>query len=516
VAHLDPRKVSLAREIHAKYPPRVDLPAGLPNVLRTGKPELYPQIPDEMLIASCVDAEHLRLARELQLRSAMIVPLLAGRRVLGAITFVYAESARTYEEEDLVFAEELARRCATAIDNAQLYASEQEARRGADVANRAKDEFLAIVSHELRTPLNAIMGWSKMLTGHELDERRRRSGLETIERNAVAMAQLIEDLLDMSRVISGKMRLEVQQVDLGGAIASAIDSIRPAAAAKGVELRQVLETTPPIVGDPTRLQQVVWNLLSNAVKFTSRGGHVEIVMRRDGSSVQICVADTGKGIPSEFLPHVFEAFRQEDASPSRARGGLGLGLAITRQLVELHGGRITATSKGEGQGATFVVSLPISAVVEAEKARPANARQIRADAAFDRPSHLRGLRVLTVDDDDDSRRIVAEILEDCGCIVTTAATAAEALERLLDEQPDVLLSDIGMPEEDGYDLIRKVRALPRDRGGDIPAAALTAYARAEDRRQMLNAGFSIHLPKPIEPAELVAVVSTLSRFIHRA
>jgi PAS domain S-box-containing protein len=515
VAHVDPTKVMLAKELDAKYPPRPDAPTGVPQVLRTGRAELYAQIPDELLVAGCVDAEHLRIARELRLRSAMVVPLVARDRVLGAMSFVFAESGRGYTEEDLRFAEELARRCANAIENARLYSSEHEARRAADVANGAKDEFLAIVSHELRTPLNAITGWAKLLIARDFDERGRRAAIETIERNAVAMAQLIDDLLDMSRVVSGKMRIEVQRVDLPAAIDAAIESVKPAAMAKGVDVVPVLDkTAPPVLGDPARLQQVVWNLLSNAVKFASKGGRVDVLLRRVASSLEIVVADTGKGIAPSFLPNVFDAFRQEDASSSRARGGLGLGLAITRQLVELHGGRVTAHSDGEGRGAMFTVSLPISAVTPSREPAKGAARPSGVGGSFERPAQLRGLRVLVVDDDDDARRLVAAILEDCGSLVTTASSVHDAMRRLAEDVPDVLLSDIGMPESDGYDLIRRVRALPRERGGDVPAAALTAYARPEDRRRMLNSGYSIHLPKPVEPEELIAVVATLSRFIR--
>jgi PAS domain S-box-containing protein len=517
VAHVDPAKVALASEIYAKYPPNPDAPTGVPNVLRTGRAELYPDISDELLVAGAVDEEHLRISRELRLRSAMVVPLLSGGRALGAITFVRAESDRRYGPDDLAFAEELARRCALAIENARLFSSEQEARKVADVANRAKDEFLAVVSHELRTPLNAIMGWAKLLASQGFDERRRQRAVETIERNAVAMAQLIEDLLDMSRVISGKMRLQVQPVDLVSVVEAAVESIQPAAAAKEIRVASVLDTTvPQLMGDPTRLQQVVWNLLSNAVKFTPKGGRVDVVLRKVDSSLQLSVRDTGKGISPAFLSSVFEAFRQEDAGTTRTRGGLGLGLAISRQLVELHGGRIAAHSEGEGRGATFTIALPISAVEASRDAQKNTARQIRESGGYERPEHLRGLRVLVVDDDEDGRRLVSAILEDCGCIVMTAASVAEAMQRLAEQVPDLLLSDVGMPEEDGYDLIRRVRALPPRQGGDLPAAALTAYARTEDRRNLLNAGFSMHLPKPIEPAELVATVGTLTRFIHRS
>jgi PAS domain S-box-containing protein len=517
VAHVDESKVTLAQELYVKYPPQMDAPNGLPNVLRSGQSELYAEIPDELLVAGSIDEEHLRIARELQLRSAMIVPLTAHGRVLGAMSFVLAESDRRYSAGDLPFFEEVARRCALAIENAKLFASERDARKAADIANRSKDEFLAVVSHELRTPLNAIMGWAKLLTGSNFDERGRARALDTIERNSVAMAQLIEDLLDMSRVISGKMRLEVQQVDFVQVIEAAIDAVRPAAVARDIRVVPLLDTTVPLViGDSTRLQQVVWNLLSNAVKFTPKGGRVDVVLSRYDSALQLTVADTGKGIAPAFLSSVFEPFRQEDASTTRSRGGLGLGLAITRQLVELHGGRITVESAGEGRGATFRVSLPIAAVEVPSQGTPQRtSREIRETNDYERPQHLRGLRVLVVDDDEDARRLVSTILQDCGCAVTVASSVAEAVTRLAERVPDVLLSDVGMPGEDGYALIRKVRSLPRDQGGDIPAAALTAYVRPEDRRRLLNAGFSMHLPKPIEPAELVAVVSTLTRFIHR-
>ena len=517
VAHVDPNKIELAKELDAKYPPKWDAPSGVPHVLRTGQSELYREIPDELLAAGCVDAEHLRIARELRLHSAMVVPLATHTGVLGAITFVFAESGRKYDLEDLRFAEELARRCATAINNARIYTSEQQARRLADTANRAKDEFLAIVSHELRTPLNAILGWAKILANGTMAPHKHQTALETIERNSVAMAQLIEDLLDMSRVVSGKLRIEVQKVDLAHVVSAAIESVKPSAVAKGIDLIQTLDTMAPVLlGDPTRLQQIVWNLLSNAVKFTSKGGRVDVALEGSTSCVAFSVKDTGKGIAPAFLPRVFEPFRQEDVSPSRARGGLGLGLAITRQLVELHGGQIAVYSEGEGRGATFTVVFPTSEAVQTRTTPDWGAwRQFRKDSEFPRPEQIRGLRVLVVDDDDDTRQLIATILEDCGCLVLTARGVQDALCKFAELPPDVLLSDIAMPGEDGYDLIRHIRLLPHDRGGDVPAAALTAYARTEDRHRMLDAGYSIHLPKPVEPAELVAVVSTLSRFIQR-
>jgi PAS domain S-box-containing protein len=514
--HRDPRRTELVNELDRRYPPDPNAIRGVPNVLRTGRSELHAEITDELLASRSVDAERPRIARELGIGSAMVVPLTALGRVLGAITLVAGDSGRKYDANDLALAEELAERSANAIENARAYRSEQQARRAADLANRAKDEFLAIVSHELRTPLNAIMGWAKMLNSPSLDETRRKSALETIERNSVAMAQLIEDLLDMSRVISGKLRIEMQQVDLARTIHAAIESIRPAALAKGIEIViQVEPDVPEMMGDPTRLQQIVWNLLSNAVKFTAKGGRVEVGLGRDGPSLELWVSDNGKGIAPAFLRNVFEPFRQEDASPTRSRGGLGLGLAITRQLVELHGGQITVSSAGEGHGAVFSVMLPTSAPVPVVRVSERTGRKFRTDQDFERPEQIRGLHVLVVDDDDDGRGLVATVLEDCGCRVTTASSVEDALKKFSEEVPDLVLSDISMPREDGYHLIRMIRALPHDRGGDVPAAALTAYARAEDRSSLLNAGYTSHLPKPVEPAELVAVVATLSRFTQR-
>ena len=507
VAHIDPAKVELAKELEAKYPTDPAAPTGLPNVLRTGRSELYPEIPDEILERSITDAEQLRMARALGLRSAMIVPLVSRGRTLGAITFVMAESGRRYDEDDLRFAEDLARRFAVAIENARLFRGEQLARTSADVANRAKDEFLAVVSHELRTPLNAIVGWAKLMAAGDFDESRRDRAVDTIVRNAVAMAQLIEDLLDMSRIISGKMRIEVQPVQLAPVIAAALDSINPAAEAKDIRVLTSLDKSiPPLVGDPARLQQIVWNLLSNAVKFTPRGGTVTVTLGEEDAHARVEVSDTGIGIAQRFLPHVFDAFSQEDARISRSRGGLGLGLAITRQLVELHGGRIEARSDGEGSGAKFIVRIPFGARASAEDVAP------KREHARKWQEQLRGLRVLVVDDEADARELAKAILHDCGCEVALAASVSEALASFESDPPDVLLADISMPERDGYDLIRHVRTMPREKGGDVPAAALTAYTRVEDKRRIFDAGYTMYLAKPIEPGELAEVVASLTRF----
>jgi CheY-like chemotaxis protein len=379
------------------------------------------------------------------------------------------------------------------MDNARLYAAEQRARAAADVANRSKDEFLASVSHELRTPLNAILGWAKMMSSNTLDESKRARAIETVERNAVAMAQLVEDLLDVSRIISGKMRLEVQSFDASRVAETALQSVRPAAEAKGIVLLANLQAPGPrLMGDPARIQQVIWNLLSNAVKFTPNGGQVELGVHADEAFTTIVVRDTGRGIDPDFLPFVFEPFRQESASHARSRGGLGLGLAIARQLVELHGGGIEVASAGGGKGATFSVRLPLAPESLQREPNAANDAQLRS--RFDHPPELRGLRVLVVDDDEDARHLVSAVLEACGSHVLRAEGADTALELLQAQPVDVLVSDIGMPGQDGYDLIRRVRELPATRGGSVPAAALTAYVRAEDRRRVLNAGSSIHCP----------------------
>ncbi|MDB5318645.1 MAG: sensor hybrid histidine kinase [Phycisphaerales bacterium] len=407
----------------------------------------------------------------------------------------------------------------------QLLESERAARAEAERAGRMKDEFLATLSHELRTPLNAILGWATMLRRSPDDAAEVASGIEVIERNARLQAQLIEDLLDMSRIISGKIRLDVRSVDPTVVIDAAVESIRPAADAKEIRVQHVIDPCGAVLGDPGRLQQVLWNLLSNAVKFTPRGGRIMITCRRSQSSVEISVTDSGQGIKPEFLPHVFERFRQADASTTRRYGGLGLGLAIVKNLVELHGGTVEARSNGEGSGATFIVSLPISALRttapddnhdqapsngERAAARAFSASTLECDRA-----DLTGIKVLVVDDDADARNLVKRLLGDCNAQVTAAASADEAFRCLKNELPDILLSDIGMPAMDGYEFIRQVRESLAS-GDRLPAAALTAFARSEDRRRALLAGYQTHVVKPVEPSELVAVVASLARRIGPA
>jgi PAS domain S-box-containing protein len=400
-----------------------------------------------------------------------------------------------------------------------LLQREQNARRSAEEASRIKDEFLATVSHELRTPLNAILGWSKLLSAGTLDEKAAARALVTVERNARSQAQLIDDLLDISRIITGKLRLEIYPLDLSRVIEAAIEAVRPAADAKGIRLQVLLDTEAgAISGDSNRLQQVFWNLLTNAVKFTPKGGRVQVRLERINSHVEIVVSDTGQGIAPEFLPHIFDRFRQADQTTTRRYGGLGLGLSIVRQLVEMHGGTVHAESEGEGKGASFVVKLPrLITIPRRESPAEERVHPTRSDdsVSIDCLPGLEGLQVLVVDDEADSRELLRAVLEQCGSKVTTADSAAEALAFFEADIPDLLISDIGMPGEDGYTLIRKVRSLPKEKGGRIPAIALTAYARVEDRIRALNAGFQVHIPKPVEPVELAAVVASLAKSIGK-
>jgi PAS domain S-box-containing protein len=393
--------------------------------------------------------------------------------------------------------------------NKLLLASEKEARKQAEVANRTKDEFLATISHELRTPLNAILGWTRMLRTGAVEPKALSRVLETIERNARVQTQLVEDILDVSRIIAGKLRLNVQKLDLHAVARSALDAVRPAAEAKGVDLApELLSGSAEFCGDPDRLQQIIWNLLSNAIKFTPRGGKVVLRIERVRSLVHLSVIDSGAGIPRGFLPHVFDRFWQADSSITRAQGGLGLGLAIVRHLVEVHGGTVQADSEGEGKGATFTVRMPIRAVVPETPPPPVENGAEPVEIAEPAPvaaDLLLGVEVLIVDDEADARELVAAVLARCGAEVRTAGTVEDAVRQLVERRPHVLLSDIGLPTEDGYALIRRVREIDPA----VPAAALTAYASPEDHRRALSAGFRAHIAKPVDPAELALVVASL-------
>jgi PAS domain S-box-containing protein len=402
-----------------------------------------------------------------------------------------------------------------ADEREKLLEAERAARADAEQAGRLKDEFLATLSHELRTPLNAILGWAHILRRRKPEDAELNEGLLVIERNSRAQAKLIEDLLDMSRIVSGKLRLDIQQVIAADITNAAIESVRPAAEAKEIRLEKVLDThIGPIRGDPARLQQVMWNLLSNAIKFTPKGGKVQVAVQLVNSHVEISVTDTGVGIKAEFIPYVFERFRQADASITRKHGGLGLGLAIVKNLVELHGGKVRAKSPGEGCGATFVVELPLMVVHESESISQhehPKSENLAGPAEFIcEQNMLLGVKVLVVDDEEDARTLIARVLEECDATVLLAASGAQAREILMRERPTVLISDVGMPSEDGYEFIRRVRLLPDHQGGKTPAAALTAFARSEDRTRALRAGYQSHLSKPVEPTELITVVASLA------
>ena len=408
-----------------------------------------------------------------------------------------------FSADDEVMLLQLAQMASIAIENIL----NSEARE----ANRIKDEFLATLSHELRTPLTAMLGWTQLLRAGALDANETSHGLEIIERNVLSQAKLIDDLLDVSRIITGKLRLSVRPISLIAVIEAAIDVVRPGANAKGVSIDAELDPdASAVVGDPDRLQQVVWNLLVNAVKFTPAGGNVSVGLTRVDSRIQIQVSDTGEGISPEFLPHIFDRFRQADSSSKRSHGGLGLGLAIVRHVVELHGGSVSASSGGRQQGATFCVQLPVAAIVSPDHHLHPHGSNNRAAAAPAAPVKLDGLRVLVVDDEADGREAIAKVLELRGAEVVAAANVREALALLKSSPPDVLVSDIGLPEQDGYDLIRLVRELDDDQGRHVPAIALTAFAREEDSMRALSAGFQLHASKPIEPGVLTSLVGRLA------
>jgi PAS domain S-box-containing protein len=402
-----------------------------------------------------------------------------------------------------------------ARDISERERAEQERQRLLTIAreaSRLKDEFLATLSHELRTPLNAIVGYVRMLQSDLLTGEKRTRALDTVARNVTSLTQIVEDVLDVSRIISGKLRLDVQPVDLPPVIQNAVETVRPAAEAKGVRLVTIVDPrTAPVTGDPERLQQILWNVLSNAVKFTPRNGRVEVRLERVNSHVEISVSDTGAGISKEFLPHVFERFRQADAGITRERGGLGLGLAITRHLVELQGGRIFAESDGLGHGATFRIELPLRIAQTALPVEEREHPQTPHAGTHIAVPPLHGVHILAVDDDRDALALVREILEATGATVATADSAQQALDILEQMTPDVLLADLGMPEMSGFDLIDRVRRSDRPAIREIPAAALTAYARSEDRTRALRSGFQMHLAKPVDPGELMAAMAALAK-----
>ncbi len=398
----------------------------------------------------------------------------------------------------------------------KLLEQARQAHAQAEIANRLKDEFIGTVSHELRTPLNAILGWTQMLHGGLVSFEQTGKAIEVIERNAQSQAQLIEDLLDITRITSGKFRLNVFPVNLAEVVEAAVDTIRPAAEAKDIAINKILDSKAGLVsGDVDRLQQVVWNLLSNAVKFSSKGGRVEVRLEKIGSYIEIAVQDSGKGIEQEFLPYVFDRFRQQDGATTRKYGGLGLGLAIVRNIVELHGGTVRADSEGENKGAVFTVRMPLRALTEIKKSPSGDVDEkiipaVGFNTVPDMSIDLHGLKIVVVDDEPDARELLCSLLTVYGAEVTPCGSATEALEVIPTVRPQILVSDIGMPQMDGYALIKKLREFDADAGGQVPAIALTAYTRVEDRIRALSQGFQMFVPKPVEPSELVAAIKSLS------
>jgi PAS domain S-box-containing protein len=509
VAHADTGKTQLGTEIRRRYEDPIT-PCNARQVIRTGKGVLLPEVTDAVIVAAANDDDkRVGLMRALGLTSCVCVPLATSQGAFAALTLATAESGRQYSTEDLHFAEDVASRAALMVDSARAYDALRK-------ASGLKDEFLATLSHELRTPLNAILGYARMLRGGMVKPDKLPRTYETIERNTTSLTRMVEDILDVSRVVSGKMRLNMQPVELSLVIHEAVATVLPAAEAKHIRLETTVDPQVGAVsGDPDRLRQVAWNLLSNAVKFTPKQGRIQVRLERVNSSVEIVVSDTGIGIRPDFLPHIFERFRQADSGVAREHAGLGLGLAIVRNLVELHGGTVYAASGGEGQGATFRVRLPLRIVhpdwqPATERVHPRQGDCAPPPLLADLPS-LSDTHVLAVDDDPDALRLLKEILEAVGATVTTARSSRAALEIVRTERPDVLVADLGMPVMDGFELIQQLRTSDVAAVRDIPAAALTAYARSEDRAKALKSGFEMHLAKPIDPTELIAAVKALAR-----
>lgn len=515
---VDPAKIELARTLEARYPEDPQSPYGVYQVLRTGTPTMMTDIPEVLLVESARDPEHLRILREIGLRSYMCVPMNVAGRTLGVLTFV-TESERRYSEADLRFAEQLAGRAALGITNARLYEDarrlaqdraqvltrEQMARAELERASRLKDEFLAVLSHELRTPLNAVLGYAHLLHSGVLPPERASHALDAIQRNAHAQARLVESLLDLSRVMAGKLELNLEELNLAAIVNAAMDAIRPGAEAKGVAIEAMVPPMP-IVADGGRLQQVFWNLLSNAIKFSDRGGRVAIRCTEEDAHVRVHVTDDGQGIDAEFLPYVFDRFSQADGRSRRSRTGLGLGLALVREMVQAHGGKVVAESPGEGRGSTFTVTLPLSIGSFAPGVRSTSAPHADAPASFP------PIEILIVDDDGDVRDLLALLVETRGARARTVSSASEALDAISQRRPDLLLADLRMPDEDGYSLIRKVRAREREQQEErLPAIAVTAYASSRDRDQAIAAGFDSHVAKPVEPADLARAVAIVAR-----
>lgn len=502
VAHVDS---SISRYMQAlrEYPPDMSRDSGVARVLRVGRPEFVPETTEDVLRSFACDEEHLEILRRLNLKSFLTVPLIAGERIIGAITFGSTGERREYDAEDLAFAREIANRVALAVDNARLYQHAQE-------ANRAKDEFLATLSHELRTPLTPIIGWTHMLRNGMLTAEDASHGLGVIDNNAQALTRIINDLLDMSAILSGKMSLESAAVKLEEVVREAVETVRPQAEQRGVHLEVVeSEESSLVLGDRTRLVQIFWNLLANAIKFSSAGGRVSVAYAKEDGHARVEVSDEGAGIDSQFMPYIFERFRQADGSTTRAHGGLGIGLALVKSFAEAHGGRVAVESAGPGLGSRFTVTLPLTATAKSG-AHESSASDVwdsnngspeTGDAKSELPS------VLVIEDARDTLDMLRVALTSKGFDVTSCATASEALRAASSRRFDIIVSDIGLPEVDGYELIERLRSLPQCAG--TPAIALTGYASVRDAERALEAGFDLHVPKPVDTEELLGAVSSL-------
>jgi len=454
-----------------------------------------PIIPEILRAKVSVFADRFRKSEELQKLNHELE-----ERVAARTQEIEAQTSRLRQSEE---------RLRLALQHAE------QAREEAEAANRLKDQFLAVLSHELRSPLSAILGWVQLLRTGRLDQAAQQKAVETISRNAQLQTRIISDILDVSSILAGKLRLKIERVDLPSVITAAFDTLRPAAKAKSIQITaDVGSAGLAVPGDPVRLQQTVWNVLSNAIDFAPEGGHVELRLETSGTQVTVTILDDGPGIRPDFLPYIFDRFRQEDSSSTRPHHGLGLGLALVKHLVELHGGSVTAGNRTDRSGAIVMIALPNEASSpERVDAAPSGVQRTSAEdgAWLDAAPRLQGIRVLIVDDAADTREVLAEILQRCGAQVRVAPSVIDALGLIERDPPDVVLADIEMPEEDGYGLLRKVRALPNDRGGTIPVAALTAYASEQDRTNVLNAGFALHVPKPVHPLDLANVVDRLAR-----
>jgi signal transduction histidine kinase/ActR/RegA family two-component response regulator len=509
VAHVEPEKIPLVREVLRGFDPKQGPPTHA-HVFGTGEAVLVESPPPGFPDGYESGAPVVAALRALNPSSWIVMPLKVQGGVLGTITLARCGSRQPYGRTELLLFTQLARTAASAIDNARLYDLSSAERARAEAATRAKDEFVAMVSHELRTPLNVIMGWVRLLRSGVLPESTKEKALDVIERNSSAQSQLVGDLLDISRVMTGKIRLDPAQVDLGHLVSLVLEDARFALEAKRLELEALLPPGAAIMrGDAERLKQIVWNLLLNAIKFTPKEGRILVELRYVESDLELKVRDTGIGIAPEFLPYVFDTFRQSDSRSTRSHGGLGVGLSIVKHLVELHGGSIEARSAGSGTGAEFVVRLPVSPLISTTLGVAKVPATMPPRKALERPQILAGLSVLIVDDEEDARDLLRIVVESCDARAHVAGSVPHALATLASQHVDVIVSDIGMPEQDGYDLIRAVRALPDAAKASLPAIALTAFARGEDRSQALLAGFNVHMTKPVELADLLVALADL-------